>query len=142
MFSLADYHFFHPVEVRYADIDAQRHLNNAEYFTYMEQARVKYLQNLGLWNGKDFGALGIILVEASCAYKAPVAFGQTLNVAVRIGRLGNKSFELFYSLQDAKTGEEMAGGRTVQVAYDYSVGQSIPIPEQWRLAFRSFERLA
>ena len=44
---MTDYKFFHPIEVRYGDLDPQGHVNNAKYLTYFEQARVHYLISLG-----------------------------------------------------------------------------------------------
>jgi acyl-CoA thioester hydrolase len=136
-----DFHFFYPIEVRYADIDAQAHVNNVCYFTYMEHARVKYLERLGLWNGGDFNELGIILADASCTFKAPIRYGQPVRVGVRAVRLGNSSLDLNYTIQDAESGQEMATGRTIQVAYDYRQEISIPIPETWRKAIKDFEGL-
>ena len=138
---MTDFRFFHPVEVRYADIDAQRHVNNVTYFAYMESARARYLQHLGLWDGRDFLKIGIIVAEASCSYKAAIGYGQSLRVGVRTARLGTKSLELHYSIQDGENGGEMATGRTIQVAYDYLAQQSIPIPAAWRAAITAFDGL-
>jgi acyl-CoA thioester hydrolase len=137
-----DFRFYHPVEVRYADIDAQRHVNNVAFFAYMESARARYLQHLGLWDGKDFLEIGIIVAEAACTYKAAISYGQPLRVGVRTARLGNKSLELHYTIEDADTGQEMAAGRTIQVAYDYQANQTIPVPEAWSRAVAGFEGLA
>jgi len=136
---MADFRFFHLIEVRYADIDAQGHANHAVYFTYMEQARTLYIKHLGLWDGSDFSTIGIILAEATCTYKAPIRFGQAIRVGVKTVRLGNRSLELNYSLQDSESGREMATGRTIQVTYDYPKGESIPIPEKWRRMVEAFE---
>lgn len=138
---MTDFRFFHPIDVRYADIDAQRHVNNVAYFAYMESARARYLQHLGLWDGRDFLRIGIILAETSCSYKASIRYGQPVRVGVRTVRLGTKSLELHYSLQDAQTGEEMASGRSIQVAYDYPSHQSIAIPDAWRRAITTFDGL-
>jgi acyl-CoA thioester hydrolase len=138
---MAGYRFFHPIEVRYGDVDAQGHVNNVVYFTYMEQARAKYLERLGLWAGKDFLALGIILAEERCRFIAPIRYEQAIRVGVRTHRLGNKSFEMAYSIQDASNGAELAEGMTVQVAYDYQRGESISLPEPWRQAIAAFESL-
>lgn len=136
------FRFLHPIEVRYADIDPQRHVNNARFFTYMEQARVKYFQHLGLWNGEDFDGIGFILAEQSCTYKAPIALGQKIQVGVRTERLGNKSFELAYLIQDRETQQELATGRTVLVAFDYRRSQSLAIPKGWRRTILAFEGMA
>ena len=138
---MPDFRFFHPIEVRYADIDAQGHVNNVCYFTYMETARAKYVQRLGLWDGKDFTDFGIILADASCTFKAPIHYGQPVRVGVRAVRLGNSSLDLNYTIQDAESGQEMATGRTIQVAYDYRQEISIPIPETWRKAIKDFDGL-
>jgi acyl-CoA thioester hydrolase len=134
-----DYRFFHPIEVRYADIDAQRHVNNVQHFSYMEQARATYLLQLGLWEGEDFDAIGIILAEQRCTYHAPIPYGQALQVGVRTHRMGDKSIEMHYSIQDAQTHRELASGQATLVAYDYREQQSIPIPAHWRRVIREYD---
>jgi len=138
---MANFRFYHPMEVRYGDVDAQRHVNNAAFFSYMETARSLYLQHLGLWDGKDFMTIGIILAETTCTYRAPAAFGQALRVGVRAARLGTKSFEIHHTIEDADTGQEIAGGKATLVAYDYHLNQGIPIPDNWRRAMAAFEGL-
>lgn len=138
---MSDFHFFHPIEVRYADIDAQGHVNNVVYFTYMEQARACYLERLGLWDGKDFQAIGIILAEASCTYRAPIRYRQSVEVGVRTTRLGQRSFDLEYVVRDSESGRVMATGRTVAVAYDYRRGETVVIPPAWRQTIEAFEGL-
>ncbi|UCF62269.1 MAG: acyl-CoA thioesterase [Anaerolineaceae bacterium] len=139
---MSEYRFYHPIEIRYADLDAQRHVNNACYLTYMEQARLKYFQSLDLWDGADFDNIGVILVEQSCTYKSPIAYGQPIHVGVRVIRLGNKSLELTVSIRDRDTDQEMATGRTVLVAYDYVAEKSQSIPERWRETIKVYEGMA
>jgi acyl-CoA thioester hydrolase len=138
---MPEFRFFHPVEVRYADIDAQRHVNNAAYFSYMESARGRYLQHLGLWDGKDFMTIGIILAEATCTYETPAVYGHPLRVGVRAARLGTKSLEIHHTIEEADTGQEMAAGKAILVTYDYHLDQTIPIPDNWRRVIVAFEGL-
>jgi acyl-CoA thioester hydrolase len=135
------YHFHHPIEVRYGDLDPQGHLNNAKYLTYMEQARIAYLQYLGLWEGGSFFEIGMILAEVCVTYKSPIHWGQVIRVGVRVSRLGNKSFDIQYTLEDSETGVEHASGSTVQVTYDYHTGKTIPIPARWRETISAFENI-
>ena len=135
---MAVFKFSTPVVVRYGDLDAQGHLNHARFFTFMEEARFRYVQALGLWNDlHDFNAVGQIVAEATCSYKQPVFLGQTVAVGVRVARLGNKSLEMEYVL--SVEGQTVATGRTVQVAYDYATQRSTPIPAAWRQAIIAFE---
>jgi acyl-CoA thioester hydrolase len=132
------FRFTHPIEVRYADLDPQRHVNNAALFTYLEQARAKYLERLGLWDGVDFDEIGIIVAEASASYKAPIAFTDRVLVEAGVTRLGTKSLDIEYLVR-TDDGRVVATGRTVLVAYDYGQAASIPVPEEWRRRIAEFE---
>ena len=136
---MPDFRFFYPIEVRYGDLDPQGHVNNACYLTYMEQARIAYIQTLGLWPGGTFLDIGIILAEAQVAFNSPILYGQKLRVGVRVSRLGNKSLTMDYLLEDAENGKRLASGSSVLVTYDYRDARSLPIPEDWRKAIESFE---
>jgi acyl-CoA thioester hydrolase len=139
---MSEFRFYHPIEVRYGDLDPQGHLNNAKYFTYIEQARIAYVKELGLWQGGSFLKIGMILAEARMTFKAPILWGQPIRVGVCVDRLGNKSFDVRYSIQDSHTEIEHASGSTIQVAYDYQSARTIPIPDEWRQILTSFENLS
>jgi len=70
-----------------------------------------------------------------------VLFGQTIRVGVRVSRLGNKSLDMEYQIEDAETGQIVAVGTTVLVAYSYETSLTIPIPDHWRGAILAFEQL-
>lgn len=138
---MPEFRFFHPIEVRYGDLDPQGHVNNAKYLTYLEQARIAYVRHLGLWQGGSFLEIGVILADIHLTFKAPILWGQPIRVGVRTQRLGNKSFDLLYTIEDTQTGIEHASGSTVQVAYDYHTAQTIPIPAEWCEILTKFENL-
>lgn len=136
---VTEFHFYYPVAVRYGDLDAQQHVNNAKYLTYLEQARLEYLQHLGLWDGKDFANLGMIVAEVQISYQAPIHFGQAVQVGVRVSRLGNKSMLWEYRIENADDGSLFATATSVQVTFDYQAGRSIRVPETWRKRIAAFE---
>ncbi|HLE50602.1 MAG TPA: thioesterase family protein [Anaerolineales bacterium] len=138
---MPDFRFFHPIEVRYGDLDPQGHVNNACYLTYMEQARIAYIQSLGLWPGGTFLDIGIILAEAQVVFNSPILYGQKVRVGVRVSRLGNKSLTMDYLLEDAENGKRLASGSSVLVTYNYRDARSLPIPEDWRKVIAAFEKM-
>ncbi len=138
---MPEFRFYHPIEVRYGDLDPQGHVNNAKFMTYMEQARVHYIKSLGLWDASSFLNIGFILVEARVTFLAPIRFTHQVRVGVCVSRLGNKSLDMQYRLEETQSGQELATGSSVQVAYDYRQGKTIPIPEGWRQAIQEFEGL-
>ena len=139
---MAEFNFYHPIEVRYGDLDPQGHVNNARFFTYLEQARIAYVIQLGLWDGRSFFDVGFILADANLTFLAPVMFGQLVQVGVRVTRLGNKSLSMEYRIEEAVTRQVFATGSTVLVTYDYHDGRTIPIPAYWRQTITAFEGLS
>lgn len=136
---MLDFRFYHPIEVRYGDLDPQGHVNNAKYLTYMEQARIAYIRQLGLWKGDTFLDIGIILADAQVTFHAPIQFGQAVRVGLKVSRLGNKSMTMEYVLEDDGSGHQLATGSSVLVAYDYRTGSSVPVPDSWRERIEAFE---
>jgi acyl-CoA thioester hydrolase len=138
---MAEFNFYHPIEVRYGDLDPQGHVNNARFFTYLEQARISYVIHLGLWDGRSFFDVGFILADAHLTFHAPVLFGQPVRVGVRVARLGNKSLSMEYRMEETEARQVFASGSTVLVTYNYHDGRTIPIPAHWRDAIAAFEGL-
>lgn len=119
--------FVHRDSVRFRDLDGMAHVNNAVFMTYMESARIEYFTSLGL--GRN--PLGdLILARAEVDFRSPIEFPEEIEVGVRVGRVGTKSFDLEQEVR--ADGRVAAEGRFVLVAYDYSLNASREIPEEWR----------
>lgn len=139
---MSDFHFYHPVEVRYGDLDPQGHVNNAKHLTYFEQARVAYMINLGLFTkDQSFMKIGVIVADVHITYLAPVYFGQDIKIGVRTAKIGNKSMTWEQNILDADSGRELSKGELVIVTYDYETGKTISIPQEWRDKIIEFEGL-
>ena len=139
---MSQFRFYHPIEVRYGDLDPQGHLNNAKYLTYFEQARISYWIKMGFFTkDQSFMELGVILADVHITYLEPVYFGQSIKVGVHVTKLGNKSMRWEQNVVDADTGKELAKGEVIIVAYDYQQEKTIPIPQEWREKIAEFEGL-
>lgn len=121
---MSDFPFVHRETVRFRDLDALGHVNNAVYLTYLEQARVAFLRP----QNADYTEM--ILARCEIDFRAQVSLGETVEIALAPTRVGTKSFELSYEM---KVGERLvAEAKTVLVAYDYERSESRPLPEAWR----------
>ena len=119
-----------PVQVRFRDLDALGHVNNAVYLSYLEMARVAYVQSrFGLAHPRDFS---FILARVEIDYKSPVTLGERLVVGIGVAHVGQRSFRFAYEIREAATGRLVAQAETVQVMYDYEAQQVVPIPEAIR----------
>ncbi len=139
---MTQFNFYHPIEVRYGDLDPQGHVNNAKQLTYFEQARIAYKTRLGLFTkGQSFMEIGVILADVHITYLEPIYYGQEIKVGVRAVKLGNKSMIWEQNIVDAGTGKILAKGEVVLVAYDYSEEKTISVPQEWREKIKQFESL-
>jgi acyl-CoA thioester hydrolase len=134
-----EFQFYHTVEVRYGDLDAQWHVNNTKFLVYMEQARFKYLLAAGLWDGKSFLDLGLIVADVHISFKAPIELGQKIRVGVRVGHIGTKSLAFDYQIEDEDTNQVLATGETIMVAYDYHSHASVPVSDVWKQKISAME---
>ncbi len=131
------FRFSTTVEVRWRDVDALGHVNNAVYFTYLEQARMHYLRALNMATD-DPQQVGFILAEASCQFKSPIKLGERVTVHARVSELRNSSFSFDYRMTGAD-GRLAAIAHSVQVCYDYARQKPVPIPDVWRQAVTGYE---
>ena len=89
----------------------------------MEQARIRYMQHLGLAPDR-LAEAPFIIAQAACQYRAPVPYGMALVIRVRVTEMRNSSFLMDYSIEEQDTRRVMATWQSVNVAYDYVARQN------------------
>jgi acyl-CoA thioester hydrolase len=120
------YVYRHRLSVRFRDCDAMGHVNHAVYFTYFEQCRLTFWREQ---TGAPSPHARIIIARAECDYRAPAHFGDELEVRLAVAAIGRSSFTLRYEIVQAGKELLVAVGSTVMVAYDYTAGKSVPLPD-------------
>lgn len=136
---MASFKFTLPMQLRYSDLDPQWHINNVRTLSLLEHARFSYLIELGLFDGKSFFDLGLIVADVHLSYLAPIELEQKIRVGVRVAKIGTKSMVFEYEVVEEESGGVLVKSETVMVAYDYHTHQSIPVPENWRERIGAFE---
>jgi acyl-CoA thioester hydrolase len=126
---LARFRFRFPVEVRFRDLDALGHVNNAVYLTYLESARIAWWMHVT--SRRDLSALDMILARVELDYRAPVTYGESLEVGVRCASVRRSSLTVESAIA-ARGGRVVAESRKVLVHYDYKEQRSRPLPEDLR----------
>jgi acyl-CoA thioester hydrolase len=118
------------IELRFSDLDLYGHVNSVVYFSYLETARVKLLQNY--FRDLLEQQLFILVARAECEYKIPILFGDQLVVDITVARLGSKSFDLEYRLHDGAE-RTYATARTAMVCFNNAKKTTVPVPDCIRL---------
>ena len=133
-----------PIQVRWGDMDALGHVNNAVYLTYLEQARIHYTRNtLKLWDG-GITQVGVIMARVEIDFKLPLIAVDDVHIFTRTIRLGRSSFTTEqWVMRGGDDGLEAASRALVTVVvYNYAAGKPTPIPDEWRNAIKAYEVVA
>jgi acyl-CoA thioester hydrolase len=102
---------------------------------------VGYVRELGLWDGKSFLEVGFIIARLEVDFQAPILITDQVRIGVRISRLGGKSLEMTYRMENPQDGKVYAEALTVLVSYDYRRGQTRELPDRWRDKVSVFESI-
>jgi acyl-CoA thioester hydrolase len=114
------------IHVRFRDLDAMGHVNNAVMFTYFEEGRTGFfLRHLRSESPSGFN---FILAHIRCDYLLPLTLEDHPRLKLWIEEIGNKSFKIVYELSDRADGTRVfARGESTQVCYDYQARRSIEV---------------
>lgn len=133
------FRYWKSIEVRWGDMDAQGHVNHTVYFTYCESARVELLRQIG-FKGKQAGLNeGPALVSASCDYKRQVVYPATLEIGLRVEKIGERSFKIVYGIFFQGSQELAASAASINAWMDYAEERSVPLPAQISSALAEFQ---
>jgi acyl-CoA thioester hydrolase len=118
-------------------MDAFGHVNNAVYLTYLEEARVAFMQanNMRSLNRPERST---ILAHAEIDYRAPAHLGDVLNIDLVVSKVGNSSYEFTYVVSREGDGALVAQAKSVQVCYNFTLSRVIRVPAEWREALVKF----
>lgn len=130
-----------PIQIRFKDLDKLGHVNNANYLTYFELARVSYFKTVMETKTIDWSAEGVIMANVQMTFKQPVLLEDELSVYTWTSRYGTKSFDMSCSIVKNVNGKEVevATGSSTLVCFNYATNQTIEIPALWKQKMEMLE---
>lgn len=123
--------------MRFRDVDAFGHVNNAVTTSYVEHGRISYLRDVLAVD--PVGLMPLILATISVNYVTPIFFGETVEIESRVDWIGTSSLAMSHRLASVADGHELANATSVLVAYDYAAARPMPVPDEWRATLRAYE---
>lgn len=126
------YYQFVDITVRFSDLDAMGHVNNARYLTFFEEGRAAWFHDILSLPRNSFD-YPVIVARIEIDYLAPIPIGSTIRVHTRCTRLGSKSMDVTGNIAIlGKQSVTASQYKAVLVWYDYKTQSSIPIPHDAR----------
>ena len=129
---LADFPVTVEVPVAWGDMDAMGHVNNIVYFRYFETARLECFAELGLGPIEQSDGVGPILHSASCRFRIPLTYPDTVTVGAQIGDVGEDRFVMRYRAVSHRHGATAADGESLIVTFSYATNTKAPVSDDLR----------
>lgn len=138
--AIEDLPFLHEAHIpmRWGDMDGYNHLNNATYFRFLEEARIKYFADTGVvWMEQDIAP---VLFKAESTFLLPIEYPATLIIRTYLNKLGSSSVGFSHTISVA--GDEQTvynEAHVVLVWINKTTGKSVAIPDHVRKCFSAKE---
>ncbi|MBW2050473.1 MAG: acyl-CoA thioesterase [Deltaproteobacteria bacterium] len=128
------------IAVRFSDTDANGHVFFGNYLTYFDTALLEYLKAVKYSFERLLArGLNMYYVEALARFKGASLYGDTLDVYVKISRLGNTSFTAEFHTYKHDTDQLINSGHIIAVLVDVKTEKPSKIPEDFRTAISEFQ---
>ena len=99
---------FRRIDTRWMDNDVYGHVNNVVYYSWFDTAVNAHLIEQGALDIHHGETIGLV-IETQCNYFAPLAFPQTIEAGIRVGKLGCSSVR--YEIGLFAQGEDLCAAR-------------------------------
>ena len=126
----ADFGFFWPLRVRYAEVDVQGVVYNAHYMIYFDVAMTEYMRGLGYESTTETARRGAAeqLIRSLVEYKAPLTADQEIDIGVRVSRIGRTSLAFHLEIHPRGADRVLTRGEIVWVNSDLKAQKAVPFP--------------
>jgi acyl-CoA thioester hydrolase len=115
-----------PLQLRWRDLDAFDHVNNASFLTFVEEARIRWFASLDQpWITDRVAPL---LAAVQMNYRRPIPYPAELAVELACTRAGTTSLTIGHRIVDEADGVVFADGHVVMVWIDRAEGRPVPLP--------------
>jgi len=128
-----DYPFSCPIQVRWRDLDAFGHVNNATFASYLEMARTAAWT--ALFGGRDALDIPFFVKRLEINYRRPIGLDDEVRVRLRVGETRGASFTFEYVVEAG--GEVAAKAVTLLACVDKKTGRPVPIEADMRVTLET-----
>ena len=117
--------------VRWGEMDAMGHVNNATYFRYLESARIDWFRAIGFQ--PDPQGQGPIIVNAFCNFYRQLEYPDDILIKMYVSDAARTTFESWATIEKvAEPGVICAAGGATTIWVDFPLQKAVPLPDWMR----------
>lgn len=121
------------LRVRFGETDMAGHVNNAVYLSYLEEARMQFLED-----ALHLRTVPFILASAHLDFIQQVCFRDVVAIETGVSRLGRSSFDVVHRVYREPAHDLALASVVTLVHFDYAQQKSAPVPEDWRQLLEAY----
>jgi acyl-CoA thioester hydrolase len=120
--------FITPMDVRWQDLDAYRHVNNANYLVYLQEARLQWLRTLpGSWYHEESAP---VMAHSEINYRLPIEWPADIQIELFVNRLGTSSMTVGHRIVNSEDATKIhADGSVTMVWINTKTGRPVALPQ-------------
>lgn len=116
------------IAVRWGDMDAMGHVNNATYFRYMETARIDWFRSIGCV--PDAHGEGPVIVNAFCNFYRQFEYPDEVLLKMYVSDPGRTTFESWATMEKvAEPGVVCAAGGATTIWVNFPQQKAVGLPD-------------
>lgn len=135
-----DFRHFISLTVQWGEMDTLRHVNNVQYFRYLESGRVAYIHEVLERTLEDPETM--VLADVRCTFIQQLEYPATIQVASRISRLGKSSLDISNAIFREGETQPVATALCVVVWFDNLARRPAPFPAALRERVVAYEKIS
>ena len=123
------FYHWHKLTVRFNDVDALQHVNNAVFNTYYEESRLRFLGEYFKMNKEFHEGRSFVMVRSEIEYLGQIKFPDTILVGTGVSKVGNSSLDALQAIYHSETKKLLSVGKTTGVWFDIKKQRPVKLPE-------------
>lgn len=123
------FYHWHKLTVRFSDVDALQHVNNAIFNTYYEESRLRFLGEYFKMNKEFHEGRSFVMVRSEIEYLGQIKFPDSILIGTGISKVGNSSLDAFQAIYHSETKKLLSVANTTGVWFDINNQRPVRLPE-------------
>ncbi len=127
------------LRIDWSEMDLLGHINNVQYFKYVQASRINYWENTVLNKMYKEEKIGPLLASTNCQFKKPLHYPGEIFIQASVESIKNTGFGIYHQIID-QHGVIAAEAHDVLVVYDFNKNEKVTIPDALRKEIETLEK--
>jgi acyl-CoA thioester hydrolase len=137
---IAQYPVIVEQNVTWGDMDAHGHVNNVEYFRYMENARIEYYRRIEKYEYEREAGITLVLKDTSCKFVSSLAYPDKIAIGTRVKEISTSGMIMTYIITNVSQNRVAAVGEATIVALNAKDNTKVPMPSELKRRIQHLQK--